>query len=176
MGGRASMPELELMVQVLNINAGCNEVLKTQCQTLGEYMQYVDKVREYAGYLPIDTAVNRAVDECIRQRILKDFLLANKAEVRLMSIFEYNEEETRRAIREIEYERGVEEGIIRGKLEGKAEGKAEFVLAFLEELGPVPGELREKVLAERDPTILQRWLKLAVQAKNLDAFLRRAGL
>ncbi|MDE7270721.1 MAG: hypothetical protein K2N81_09660, partial [Acetatifactor sp.] len=81
-----SAPELELIVQVTNINAGCNEALKAQCQTLGEYMQYVDKVRSYAGSFPIHEAVDRAVDECIDQGILREFLLVNKAEVRYMSI------------------------------------------------------------------------------------------
>ena len=38
--------ELELRVQVLNIK-GFNEELKGQCCILGEYMQYVNKVRAY---------------------------------------------------------------------------------------------------------------------------------
>lgn len=170
--GQIQKPELELIVQVLNINAGCNETLKAQCQTLREYMQYVDKVREYAEHLPIDEAVNRAVDECIDQGILRAFLLANKAEVRAMSIFEYNEEETRRAIRETEYERGVAEGIT----EGMATGKAEAVLLFLEELAPVPEEIRQQIMAQRDAVVLQRWLKAAATAGDIGAFIKQAGL
>lgn len=43
--------------------------------------------------------------------ILKDFLLANKAEVKRLNIYEYDEEAAREAICAEEYERGREEGI-----------------------------------------------------------------
>ena len=70
-------PELELVVTMLNINPGYNEKLKEQCGTLKEYMQYVERVRDYAGIpgMSLDEAVNRAVDECIREGILGEFLL-----------------------------------------------------------------------------------------------------
>lgn len=161
---RTPAPELELIVQVLNINAGCNEVLKAQCQTLGEYMQYVDKVRSYASTLPISEAVDRAVDECIDQGILREFLLVNKAEVRYMSIFEYDEEETRRAMRKTEYERGM------------AEGKSESILFLLEEMGTVPEALRRHILDQYDPAVLRQWLKAAAEAESIDSFIRQAGL
>ncbi|MCM1561194.1 MAG: hypothetical protein NC123_16885 [Butyrivibrio sp.] len=37
--------------------------------------------------MPMEEAVDRAVDECIREGILREFLLANKAEVKRMSIY-----------------------------------------------------------------------------------------
>ena len=40
-------PKLELQVLMLNINDGNNEELKESCQVLKEYMQYVNRVREY---------------------------------------------------------------------------------------------------------------------------------
>ena len=94
-----SEPQLELRVMVLNINEGYNAELKRQCRTLEEYMKYVDRVREYAASMPMGEAVDRAVDECIDEGILRDFLLAHKAEVKRMSIYEYDEEATRQAIR-----------------------------------------------------------------------------
>lgn len=75
-----SEPQLELRVMVLNINEGYNAELKRQCRTLDEYMKYVDRVREYAASMPMREAVDRAVDECIDEGILRDFLLAHKAE------------------------------------------------------------------------------------------------
>lgn len=116
-------PELELRVQVLNINEGFNEGLKEACLTLKEYMQYVGKVRTYAEDISVDEAVDRAVDECIEQGILREFLLQNKAEVRRMSIFEYNEEDVRRALREEAIEEGYEEGYGEGCEEGKVDGE-----------------------------------------------------
>lgn len=103
-------------MQVLNINEGFNEELKEACLTLKEYMQYVDRVRGYAEEMSVDEAVDRAVDECIREGILKDFLLQNKAEVKRMSIFEYNEEDVRQILREEAYEEGIEKGIEEGDL------------------------------------------------------------
>lgn len=116
-------PSLELRVLMLNINEGCNNMLKEQCRTLGEYMQYVGKVREYAASLPMEEAVERAVNECIETGILRDFLLGNKAEVKRMSIYEYDEEATRRAIRAEEYERGWEEGRTEGQKAGEKAGR-----------------------------------------------------
>lgn len=162
---REEEPQLELRVRILNINAGFNEELKKQCRSLGEYMQYVDKLRTYAGEMSIDEAVDRAVDECIEQNILREFLLKNKAEVRRMSIYEYNEEDTRQAIREYEREQG--------RIEGKAEGRAEAVLLLLEEKGEVPVELRKKIMAEEKEDILREWLKLAAKIESVDEFMQR---
>lgn len=97
---REENPELELRVQVLNINEGYNGKLKEQCGTLAEYMQYVEKVRKHLKAMELEEAVDKAVDECIRQDILKEFLLKNKAEVKRMSIYEYDEELARQVIRE----------------------------------------------------------------------------
>ncbi|MBQ7708194.1 MAG: hypothetical protein IJT72_10510, partial [Lachnospiraceae bacterium] len=70
---------LELKVLQLNINSGYNEEVKRKCPTLFQYMQYVDKVREYSKDYPFEEAVPLAIDYCIKHDILKDFLLANKA-------------------------------------------------------------------------------------------------
>ena len=48
--------------------------------TLREYAQYVALVRRYKTELgSLDEAVNRAVDECIRNDVLADFLKRNRA-------------------------------------------------------------------------------------------------
>lgn len=120
-------PELELLVKVLNINSGYNEGLKEQCRTLREYMQYVEKVRSYAESMTIEEAVDKAVEECIRQNILKKFLLQNKAEVKKMSIYEYDEEEVRQLWKEDAYE----DGKIAGKIEGKIEGALEKLISLV---------------------------------------------
>ena len=69
-------------------NAGNHRELLENCQALKEYMLYVERVRRYAGQpgLTLDTAVERAVDECIRENILADFLRKNRAEAVYMSI------------------------------------------------------------------------------------------
>ena len=48
--------------------------------------------------------------ECIRNGVLKQFLQEQRAEVVAMSIFEYDEEEEKRKLREAEYAYGRKEG------------------------------------------------------------------
>ena len=120
-------PRLELKVITLNINEGHNRELLEQCQTLREYAQYVTKVRKYAKEMNLDEAVERTVNECIQEGILKDFLRANRNEVIAMSIFEYDKEEEEKKLRKAEYEAGIQVG----RQEGIQETKKEIALQML---------------------------------------------
>ena len=111
-------PRLELKVITLNINEGHNKELMEQCRTLREYAQYVAKVRKYTKEMSLDAVVERAVNECIQEGILEDFLRANRAEVIAMSIFEYNKEEEDKKLRKAEYEAGYDSGYDDGKQNG----------------------------------------------------------
>lgn len=126
---RTERPELELYVTMLNINLGKNNDILAKCQTLLEYSQYVEKVREYASVMDISLAVEKAVDESIKEGILAEFLLKNKAEAVQMSIFEYDEEKEMKLIRQDERDIGRQEG----KREGLNEGIRCFILDYLEE-------------------------------------------
>ena len=114
-------PELELKVTVLNINEGMNEQLKEKCPDLKQYMQYVDRVRKYNREMPLKDAVVKAVDECIKENVLRDFLMKQKGEVIKVSIYEFDEEREMRLIRADEREIGREEGVEEGIKIGKAE-------------------------------------------------------
>lgn len=105
-------PKLELIVTVLNINEGHNAILMEHCKTLREYAQYVAKVRKYTAGMSLNEAVERAVDECIKENILADFLRKNRAEVISMSIFEYDKEEEEKKLRKAEYEAGIQKGVL----------------------------------------------------------------
>ena len=98
---------------VLNVNEGHNQELMEHCQTLKEYAQYVAKVRKYTslGELSLEEAVECAVEECIKEGILAEFLIQNRAEVISMSIFEYNKDEEEKKLRKAEFEAGREAGI-----------------------------------------------------------------
>ena len=104
-----NQPELELTVRVLNINPGHNEVLLESCSILKQYMQFVTKVRECIDSLTAKTsatplpymdrlrvAISEAVDYCITQGILGDFLKKHRSEVIAVTLYEYSEEEHRR--------------------------------------------------------------------------------
>ena len=128
-------PNLELKVLTLNINEGHNCELMEQYQILREYAQYVAKVRENAREADLDTAVEQAVNDCIQNGILAEFLRKNKSEVITMSIFEYDKEEEERKLREAEYEAGYNSGRRDGYSSGRqdglnlgiAEGKREII-------------------------------------------------
>lgn len=82
------------------------------CKTLREYAQYVAKVRKYTADMSLNEAVECAVDECIKENILADFLRKNRAEVISMSIFEYDKEEEEKKLRKAEYEAGIQKGVL----------------------------------------------------------------
>ena len=103
-------PSLELHVTQYNINPGYNRTLLEKCPTLFQYMQYVDRVRHYRKDYPLDEAVPLAVDYCITKGILRDFLLANKAEVTKMTIYEYDEELHKKTLHDEGYEDGYSDG------------------------------------------------------------------
>ena len=112
-----------MIVTVLNVNEGHNADLMQHCNTLNEYAQYVARVRLYAADMSLDQAVERAVDECIRERILAEFLTCNRNEVISMSIFEYDKELEEKKLRKAEYEAGFSEGEKYGHEAGFSEGE-----------------------------------------------------
>ena len=103
-------PELELTVTMYNINYGCNKEIMDACRTLKEYAMYVERVRTYAKQMPLNEAVERAIDECIEEDILSDFLKRNRAEVMAVSIYEYDEELHFKTLFEEGHESGFAEG------------------------------------------------------------------
>jgi len=114
-------PSLELKVTVLNINPGMNEGLKEKCPILKEYVSFVEKVRTHAGQMEPEEAVELAVEECIRENILKDFLREQRSEVTMLSIYEYDEEKELELIRAEEREIGQQIGQQIGERRGREE-------------------------------------------------------
>ena len=141
----AGEPDLELKVLMLNVNEGHNKELMEQCQTLKEYAIYVARVRQYASEMNLNDAVARAIDECIKEGILVEFLRKNRSEVKMVSILEYDKEWEEKKLRKAEYEAGRSEGIEIGKSEGIEIGKSEGI-----EIGKSKGiEIgRDKAMAE----------------------------
>ena len=93
------------------------------CSTLNEYAQYVARVRHYATDMPLNQAVERAVDECIQKGSLTEFLTRNRNEVISRSIFEYDKELEEKKLRKAEYEAGFSDGEKSGHETGFSEGQ-----------------------------------------------------
>ena len=106
---------MELVVLQININKGQNEELKAACKTLQEYAEFTERAREHRKEMELEDAIQTTIDECIRDGILKDFLLKNKAEVYHMCLYEFDVELHERVLREEEREEG--------RIEGRREGR-----------------------------------------------------
>ena len=73
-------------------------------------MIYVARVRQYAKEMPIASAVDRAISECIAEDVLAEFLTKNRAEARKMSIYEYDEEAVKKVWQDEAFAEGRQEG------------------------------------------------------------------
>lgn len=144
-------PELELKVTVYNINSGKNEELKKKCPVLAEYMTYIDKVRKYADKMELKEAVEAAINECIREHVLVDFLKRQKAEVIMLSIYEYDEERELKLIRADERELGREEGRNQG---------IDALVDMCRELGYSDEQIVAEVVKRFDVSEEKAWQKI----------------
>ena len=118
--------QLELMCEVYNINPGNNIDVMKNSHVLSGYTDFVEKVREkMVENKDIKEAVSEAIDECIKEGILKDFFQKNRKEVEEVAALDFTFERREELIRRDSFEEGKEEGREEGKLEGKTEGKLE---------------------------------------------------
>ena len=123
-------PQLELMCTVYNINPGNNEDLKKRSQTLREYMIFVGYVNENLakaekGGKDYETAIRDAVNRCIAEDILKEFLLERGEDVQKIMMFDLTYEKQMENAKQEWFNDGVEKGRASGIAEGRASGIAE---------------------------------------------------
>ena len=123
---------IELTVRTLNINYGHNNALLKKSPALYGYSYFVAAVRKNLKEMSLQESAARAVDECIKKNILKDFFLEQKSEVIAMSIYEYNEEYVRKALYEDGEENGYRKGEVIGYQKGEKIGKAETLIYTIE--------------------------------------------
>ena len=142
--------KLELKAELLNICGDNNRALKEACRTLREYAVFTDKMRKYAKTMDIEAAAERTIEECIQEDILREFLTKHRAEVRTMSIFEYDQEKHMRQEREQAWEEGREAGLAEGEAKGKAAGIAEGKAAGMED--KLMEQIRKKLEKGRSVT------------------------
>lgn len=103
---------LNLKAIMLNINYGYNQKLMELCKSLKEYSIFVDIVRKHQKNEKNSTiAAQKAVEECIKKKILLNILLREKGDIEEMIKVCYDEELHRK--KEAEYNR--EQGAIAEK-------------------------------------------------------------
>ena len=94
-------------------------------------MTFVDYVRFYhkeQDYDDLGRAINRAIDRCIEEDVLADFLKENRAEVIKVTQLDYTFDRQIMLEREEAREAGREEGRAEGRAEGREEGRGEGAL------------------------------------------------
>ena len=127
---KGQKPCLELEALLVNINYGCNKEIMNKCQKLMEYSQLIALIRKYYDELVekyaklgihkskkeiFAEAVSLAIEEAIRNNILKEILKNNKAEVTNMLLTEFDEKDYIKGVKEESERRGREEGRIEGE-------------------------------------------------------------
>ena len=150
-------PGLELKVKVLKIAPGKNKELMDTCQTLKEYMLFVERVRLHAKTM---AAVHRAVTECIREGILSDFLSKNQSEVIAVSIFEYDEERELALMRKAIASEARKEGIAEGRNAGHKEGREDEIKSLIRtklQKGKSISQIADEL--ERDEETIERVIR-----------------
>lgn len=136
-------PEIELVCHVYNINSGKNTPLLSKCQTLREYMYFVDMVRknnEISGNL--EDAIEKAINQCMEENVLRDFLAQHREEVMHVMTLDYTFE------RRLEMQRAeaIEDGERIGTEIGKEEKLSEQIRKKIQKgkpLDQIADELEE---------------------------------
>ena len=137
----------EWTAHMLNINAEGNRGLLSQCPALEGYVALIQYVREFQGVGDsLSEAMDKAIDKCVKEGLLKEYLLKKKAEVKLMLLTEFDEELFEEIIRAESFE----EGFSKGEENGEKKGEERF------------GQLSLKLVADRRTNDLER----AVQDKD----------
>ena len=95
-------------------------MLLEECLVLREYTAFVSRVREnHNAGIELNQAVEKAIDDCIADHILEDFLIERRDEVRHMVVIDNTWERREQLIREEEREDGRREGRKAGLQEGR---------------------------------------------------------
>lgn len=170
-------PCMEVEAVMLNINMGHNLEIMERCKRLRDYACFVERVRlEIGTHRTLETAVSRAVNNCIRDGILAEFLSAHKAEVLDMVLYDYNEQEHIEMEREEAKEEGFEEGFDEGLEKGVSKGLKDALEELLSGFGPLPAQIRERIERETSSAALREWIRLSARAESVEEFVEKAGI
>lgn len=84
--------EFEWTATVINLNHEDNSDLLERCRPLYDYTTLISRIQNYKEQeLPLQEAVDNAVDDCIRDGILVEFLTAHRTEVLQLFLEELDE-------------------------------------------------------------------------------------
>ena len=135
-------PALELSVRVLNVNKGHNEKILNKCGALRGYAVFIGQIREYQHEgRTLEDAISAAIDYCVENGILVEYLKSNGSEVRNMLFTEFNLEDAK----QVWFEEGREEKGLKIAQAMFAEG---FNLETIFRITGIPLETLKETLKE----------------------------
>ncbi len=79
-------------------------------------------------------------------------------------------------IREEARAEGRAEGLAEGLAEGRIEGQTKYLYTVLQNLGPVPQTLYDKINLQKDEECLNLWFQIALKSKTLEDFSHFANI
>lgn len=120
---KTDSPMLELSTRIININLPVNHPILQKSRTLYEYSFFMQKIRENAlAGMNRDDAIRTAMESCIRQHIMVDFISRHGSEVRNFLFTEFNMKDALEVCAEENYETGFESGMKKGVERGVKSG------------------------------------------------------
>ena len=96
---------------MININTIKNHKILKKCKTLREYSLFIDAVRAHEKE---KDGMKKAIEECIKNSILAEYLKRKGSEVRNMLVAEYSYEEDIQVKQEEARIEGIEQGVKQG--------------------------------------------------------------
>ena len=126
--------DVELTVDVYNVNYNPNFEILRECRSIHDYSYFINaiEVNKRAG-MKLNDAVLKAMDTCIKEDIMRDYLNLRRREVFEVLNLVWNEEDAHRSYYEQGREDGIEQGIKQGIEQGKASTKFEMVKNLFKE-------------------------------------------
>jgi hypothetical protein len=109
---------LELTVRVYNINKGHNPAMLARSKALNDYSTFISIVKENKNMgLTLEKSIENAVEYCIRNEVMPDFLKVHRREVKnMLFVTDWNLDRALAAERQEGIELGEKRGIEQGKL------------------------------------------------------------
>jgi len=106
-GRIGNIPELELTVTVYNINKGHSLEIMQRCAKLAGYGEFVYKARDNRKKgMNLTEALQKAINDCIKEDILKQIFIERKGEIMGYLTQEWNHEEEIAVVKEEALEEG----------------------------------------------------------------------
>ena len=133
-----TQPDIEVVAHMLNINYGHNKELMERCQKLKEYAQFIDIIRHYLKeneHWSNEQAISKAIDDCIKNNILRDILQKERLRVMASILSEFDEVGYKEMIRQEAYEDAYEEAYEEGVEYGVKYGGVKTLIEFVQDIG-----------------------------------------